>query len=268
MAFEKIKIFDHVTGKYKIVKATPENKRIREEQLKEKRIQHKKEQKINKFTSAEKRLTELKKLNPKQYKNKRVSLKTGRIVALETYYKHQKETDNIKRQQRIKNIKNANSVMVRSVNELNDLAKRFNTIIDSMRSDIKEYVIASIGGTKVNEDNTIEDFYAYNYEDEMLPNVLDEVKTLKEKIQLAINSILDFAKYNINYIDSDEDSIILTLCNGYVKQLSSLIDSVDTSESYKRLEISYADKDTDLSEPVYNNGKNDLHKSGIIKNKR
>lgn len=268
MAFDKIKIFDPVTGKYKIVKATPENKKIREEQLKEKKVQRKKEKKSNKFTAAEKRLTELKKLNPKQYKNKRVSIKTGRIVSRETYYKHQKETDNKKREQRIKNIKNANGVVVKAVNELNDLAKRFNNILDSMRSDIKEYVIASIGGSKVNDDNVIEDFYAYKYEEEMLPNVLDEVKTLKEKIQLAINAVLDFAKYNINYIDSDEDSVILTLCNGYVKQLSSLLDSVDTSESYKRLEINYADKDTDLSEPVYNNGKNDLHKSGIIKNKR
>ena len=137
-----------------------------------------------------------------------------------------------------------------------------------MREDIKEYVVASIGGSKVNEDNTIEDFYSYKYDDEMLPNVLEEVKTLKEKIQLAMNAVLDFAKYNVTYTNSDEDAEILSLCNGYYKALSSLVDAVDTADSYKRLTINYADKDTDLSEPVYNNGKNDLYKSGIIKNKR
>lgn len=268
MAFEKIKIFDPVTGKYKIVKATKENKRIREEQLKEKKLQRKKEQKSNKFAAAEKRLTELKKLNPKQYKNKKVSVKTGRIVNKETYYRHLKETANKRREQRIRNIINSNSIIVKSVRELNDLSKQFNHIIDSMREDIKEYVIASIGGTKVNEDNTVEDFYSYKYDEEMLPNVLEEVKTLKEKIQLAMNAVLDFAKYNVTYTNSDEDAEILSLCNGYFKALSSLVDAVDTADSYKRLSINYADKDTDLSEPIYNNGKNDLHKSGIIKNKR
>lgn len=273
---KKVRIFDPVTGKYKIVNETPEIKRQIQERQKKQAEERKAKQKANKILANKKKLEQLKQLNPGQYEGYFIDPETGTIVKdRNKYYEKQREKirkameeaikrDDEKRklyyeQKRIKlnrsysiaEIQRAKKRGWQAVQDLNYLAKELNKVIDQMPDDLKESVISILGGKKVSEDYEIGDFYNENYREIMLPNMIKEVQTIIGKIKLVMNVVLDYAKKNKNNAE------IFALCNKLIYHLNDLLQTAENSKTAQEYRANFS---TTESEPKYNN---DLAKSGL-----
>ena len=89
---KKVRIFDPVSGKYKIVNETPEIKRQIQERQKKQAEERKAKQKANKILANKKKLEQLKQLNPGQYEGYFIDPETGNIIKdRNKYYEKQRE---------------------------------------------------------------------------------------------------------------------------------------------------------------------------------
>lgn len=273
---KKVRIFDPVSGKYKIVNETPEIKRQIQERQKKQAEERKAKQKTNKILANKKKLEQLKSLNPGQYEGYFVDPETGNIIRdRKRYYEQQREkirkamAEAIKRddekrkqyyeQKRVKlnksfsiaEIQKAKGRGYQAVQDLNYLAKELNKVIDQMPDDLKESVISILGGKKISEDYEIGDFYNENYREIMLPNMIKEVQTIIGKIKLVMNAVLDYAKKNKN------NSEIFALCNKLIYHLNDLLQTAENSKTAQEYRANFS---TTEPEPKYTN---DLAKSGL-----
>lgn len=273
---KKVRIFDPVSGKYRVVNETPEIKRMIEEKQRKEKEQRKRVQKANKIKANIKKLEELKRLNPGMYEGAFVDPYSGDIIrdSAKYYEKRRKEIrkgmedairkDDEKRKQlyeqkrkqlnkwySVQEINKAKGRGWQAVQDLNYLATELNKIIDQMPDDLKESVISVLGGKKVSEDYEIADFYNDHYYEVMLPNMVKEIQTITGKIKLVMNVVLDYAKKNKN------DSEIFALCNKLIYKLNELIQIAENSKTAQEYRANFS---TTEPEPKYTN---DLAKSGL-----
>lgn len=202
---KKVRIYDPVSGKYKIVNETPEIKRQIEQRRKEQAKQRRIQQQINAQKASEKKLQQLKKLNPGMYDTSIV--RKGKIVKSDKWYdievkKAQKNIkDETKRKRKIKSlnkdysiqeIKKAKARGYNAINDINTLGQKFNALIRTVPNELQNAIINVLGGKLLNEDSELTDFYNENYREVMLPNLIKEVNTISEKIKMALNVVKDY----------------------------------------------------------------------------
>lgn len=202
---KKVRIFDPVSGKYKIVNETPEIKRQIEQRRKEQAKQRRIQQQINAQKASEKKLQQLKKLNPGMYDTSIV--RKGKIVKSDKWYdieikKVQKNIkDETKRKRKIKSlnkdysiqeIKKAKARGYNAINDINTLGQKFNSLIRTAANELQNAIVNVLGGKLLNEDSELTDFYNENYREIMLPNLIKEVNTISEKIKMSLNVVKDY----------------------------------------------------------------------------
>lgn len=244
----RVKIYDPITGKYRIIKETPEiKKQIAERQKKIKQEEQQKRQE-NKIKAAQKKLSELKRLNPGQYEEYKVSKKGIIFKDTEDYYEKQqkklekefekaktiKDTEKQQRKQsklnksyRYNEISKAKQRGYKAINDLTDVSRNFNAILLNCPDSLQQAIINAIGGKKLNEDYSYDDFYSEKYYEEMLPNMVKEINVLIDKIKLAINVCTDFISSRKRYIENIKSNI--TDLKSDLKQVSE-----EEKEVYKR----------------------------------
>ena len=244
---KRVKIYDPITGKYRIVKETPEIKKQIAERQKKRKEQEKQQKIENKIKANQKKLSELKRLNPGQYEEYKVSKKGIIFKDTEDYYEKQqnklkkefekvkniKDTEKRQRKQsklnksyRYNEISKAKQRGYKAINDLTDVSRNFNAILLNCPDSLQQAIINAIGGKKLNEDYNYDDFYAENYNEEMLPNMIKEINVLIDKIKLAINVCTDFISSRKRYIENIKANI--TELKGDLKQVS------EEKEVYKR----------------------------------
>lgn len=203
-----VRIFDPAAGKYKSVRNTPELQRQIEARQKAQREVERRKAKQAKQSAAKKKLSELQRLNPGQYEGYKVV--GGKIKSPKTYKSdYDKTKERLERQ--IEAAKQAgrsraglhkkyalNEIRyskkgraMQALKDINELRSAFNKIIRILPEDIRRAVIGAIGG-ELNEDSELEDYYLEKYEEEMLPSMQKEVKTIEDQIKIAINVLQDY----------------------------------------------------------------------------
>ena len=244
----RVKIYDPITGKYRIVKETPEIKKQIAERQKKRKEQEKQQKLENKIKANQKKLSELKRLNPGQYEEYKVSKKGTIFKDTEDYYEKQQDKlkkefektktikDTEKRQTkqtklsklyRYNEISKAKQRGYKAINDLTDVSRSFNAILLNCPDNLQQAIINAIGGKKLNEDYSYDDFYSEKYNEEMLPNMIKEINVLIDKIKLAINVCTDFISSRKKYIENIKANI--TDLKSDLKRLS-----VEEKEVYKR----------------------------------
>ena len=244
----KVRIYDPITGKYRIVNETPEIKKQIAERQKKRKVEEKRQRLENKIKANQKKLTALQKLNPGQYEDYKVSKKGTIFKDTEEYYEKQQEKlkrefekaktikDTEKRQRKQSNlnklysyneISKAKQRGYKAINDLTDVSRNFNAILLSCPDNLQQAIINAIGGKKLNEDYSYDDFYSERYHEEMLPNMIKEINVLIDKIKLAINVCTDFISSRKRYIENIRVNI--TDLKSDLKRLSS-----EEQEVYKR----------------------------------
>lgn len=272
----KVKIYDPITGKYKIVNETPEIKRQIEERQKKIRQEETRKRQENKIKAQTKKLSELKRLNPGQYEEYIVTSK-GNIEKSNKWYDKRikqlernfaKAKDKAKAKERLvtgrkeankryslqKIREKDNSRGIQAIRDLNYFGTEFNAILQSIPDELYQLydsIIAILGGKSINSSYNLEDFYSENYREIMLPNMIKEINTIIGKIKLALSVITDFkSKYK-------KDSYIQAECNKLIYKLNRLIEECLNCETYKNYKTNFSTTET---EPKY---KNDLYLSGL-----
>ena len=205
---ERIRIYDPITGNYKTVKNTPQLERERQARIKERERKEREARRRTKTSAAKTKLSELQRLNPGQYEGYRVV--GGKIKSPKVY---ESDYDKIKDRlnEQIEKAKAAgrsraglhkkyalNEIRyskkgraMQALKDINELRSAFNKIIRILPEDIRRAVIGAIGG-ELNEDSELEDYYLEKYEEEMLPSMQKEVKTIEDQIKIAINVLQDY----------------------------------------------------------------------------
>lgn len=245
---KKVRIYDPITGKYRIVNETPEIKKQIAERQKKRKAEEKQKRLENKIKANQKKLAALQKLNPGQYEEYKVSKKGEIFKDTEDYYEKQqkkleKEFENAKtikdteKRQRKQNklnksysyneISKAKQRGYKAINDLTDVSRNFNAILLSCPDNLQQAIINAIGGKKLNEDYSYDDFYSERYYEEMLPNMIKEINVLIDKIKLAINVCTDFISSRKRYIENIKSNI--TDLKSDLKRLSN-----EEQEIYKR----------------------------------
>lgn len=211
---KKVRIYDPVTGKYKIVNETPEIKRQIEQRRKEQAKQRRIQQQINAQKASEKKLQQLKKLNPGMYDTSIV--RKGKIVKSDKWYdiesekirkniadavarddqkrkaRYEQKIKNLNKDYSIQEIKKAKQRGYTAINDINLLGRKFNTLIRTAPNGLQNAIINILGGKLLNEDSELTDFYNENYREVMLPNLIKEVNTIAEKIKMSLNVVKDY----------------------------------------------------------------------------
>lgn len=203
-----VRIFDPATGKYKSVRNTPELQRQIEARRKAQREAERRKAKQAREHAAKKKLSELQRLNPGQYEGYRVV--GGKIKSPKVYKSDYEKTKN-RLEAQIEAAKAAgrsrkalhkkyalNEIRyskkgraMQALKDINELRSAFNKIIRILPDDIRRAVIGAIGG-ELNEDSELDDYYLEKYEEEMLPSMQKEVKTIEDQIKIAINVLQDY----------------------------------------------------------------------------
>lgn len=203
-----VRIFDPAAGKYKTVRNTPEIQRQIEARQKAQREAERRKAKQAKQSAARKKLAELQRLNPGQYEGYKVV--GGKIKSPKTYKSdYDKTKERLERQ--IEAAKQAgrsraslhrkyalNEIRyskkgraMQALADINAIRSFFNKILRTLPEDIRQAIIGAIGG-ELNEDSELDDYYLEKYEEEMLPSMQKEVKTLEDQIKIAINVLQDY----------------------------------------------------------------------------
>lgn len=205
---ERIKIYDPISGRYKYVKNTPELERQRLARIKERERKEREAARRSKERAAKKKLAELQRLNPGQYEGYTV---VGGKIKSPKVYKSDYEKIKNRLETQIEAAKAAgrsrkglhkkyalNEIRyskkgraMQALKDINELRSAFNKIIRILPEDIRRAVIGAIGG-ELNEDSELEDYYLEKYEEEMLPSMQKEVKTIEDQIKIAINVLQDY----------------------------------------------------------------------------
>lgn len=203
-----VRIFDPATGKYKSVRNTPELQRQIEARQKAQREAERRKAKQAKQSAARKKLAELQRLNPGQYEGYTV---VGGKIKSPKVYKSDYEKIKNRLETQIEAAKAAgrsrkglhkkyalNEIRyskkgraMQALKDINELRSAFNKIIRILPEDIRRAVIGAIGG-ELNEDSELDDYYLEKYEEEMLPSMQKEVKTIEDQIKIAINVLQDY----------------------------------------------------------------------------
>lgn len=203
-----VRIFDPATGKYKSVRNTPELQRQIEARQKAQREAERRKAKQAREHAAKKKLSELQRLNPGQYEGYRV---VGGKIKSPKVYKSDYEKTKTRLETQIEKAKAAgrsraalhrkytlNEIRyskkgraMQALKDINELRSAFNKIIRILPEDIRRTVIGAIGG-ELNEDSELDDYYLEKYEEEMLPSMQKEVKTIEDQIKIAINVLQDY----------------------------------------------------------------------------
>lgn len=244
----KVRIYDPITGKYRIVKETPEIKKQIAERQKKRKAEEKRQRLENKIKANQKKLAELQRLNPGQYEEYKVSKKGVIFKDTEDYYEKQqkklqkefeetkviKDTEKRRTKQNKLNksysyneINKAKQRGYKAINDLTDVSRNFNAILLNCPDSLQQAIINAIGGKKLNEDYSYDDFYSEKYYEEMLPNMIKEINVLIDKIKLAINVCTDFISSRKRYIENIKSNI--TDLKSDLKRLSK-----EEQEVYKR----------------------------------
>lgn len=272
---KKVRIYDPITGKYKIVNETPEIKRQIEERQKKIRQEEIRKRRENKIKAQTKKLAELKRLNPGQYEEYTVTSKGNieksdkwydkRIKQLERNFAKAKNKAKAKerlvtgrkeanKQYSLQKIREKNKRGMQAIRDLNYFGTEFNAILQSIPDELYQLydsIIAMLGGKSINSSYNLDDFYNEKYEEIMLPNMIKEINTIIGKIKLALSVITDFkSKYK-------KDSYIQAECNKLIYKLNRLIEECLNCETYKNYKTNFSTTET---EPKY---KNDLFLSGL-----
>lgn len=271
----KVRIYDPITGKYKIVNETPEIKKQIAERQKKIRQEEIKKRQENKIKAQTKKLSELKRLNPGQYEDYTVTSKGNieksdkwydkRIKQLERNFAKAKNKAKAKerlvtgrkeanKQYSLQKIREKNKRGMQAIRDLNYFGTEFNAILQSIPDELYQLydsIIAILGGKSINSSYNLEDFYSEKYREMMLPNMIKEINTIIGKIRLALSVVTDFkSKYkNDNYIQAE--------CNKLIYKLNRLIEECLNCETYKNYKTNFS---TTENEPKY---KNDLYLSGL-----
>lgn len=272
----KVRIYDPITGKYKIVNETPEIKRQIEERQKKIRQEEIIKRQENKIKAQTKKLAELKRLNPGQYEEYTVTSK-GNIKKSEEWYKQRikqlernfaKAKNKAKAKERLiagrkqANMeyslqqirKKDNGRVMQAIRDLNYFGTEFNAILQSIPDELYQLydsIIAMLGGKSINSSYNLEEFYSEKYFEVMLPNMIKEINTIIGKIRLALSVVTDFkSKYK-------KDSFIQAECNKLIYKLNRLIEECLNCETYKNYKTNFSNSEP---EPKY---KNDLYLSGL-----
>lgn len=272
---KKVRIYDPITGKYKIVNETPEIKRQIEERQKKIRQEEIRKRQENKIKAQTKKLSELKRLNPGQYEEYTVTSKGNieksdkwydkRIKQLERNFAKAKNKAKAKerlvagrkeanKQYSFYKIREKNARGMQAIRDLNYFGTEFNAILQSIPDELYQLydsIIAILGGKSINSSYNLDDFYSENYNEIMLPNMIKEINTIIGKIKLALSVVTDFkSKYK-------KDSYIQAECNKLIYKLNRLIEECLNCETYKNYKTNFS---TTENEPKY---KNDLFLSGL-----
>ena len=271
----KVRIYDPITGKYKIVNETPEIKRQIEERQKKIKQEEIRKRQENKIKAQTKKLAELKRLNPGQYEEYTVTSKGNieksdkwydkRIKQLEKNFVKAKNKAKAKerlvagrkeanKQYSLQKIKEKNKRGMQAIRDLNYFGTEFNAILQSIPDELYQLydsIIAILGGKSINSSYNLDDFYSENYNEIMLPNMIKEINTIIGKIKLALSVVSDFkSKYK-------KDNYIQAECNKLIYKLNRLIEECLNCETYKNYKTNFS---TSEAEPKY---KNDLYLSGL-----
>lgn len=308
----KVRIYDPITGKYRIVNETPEIKKQIAERQKKRKEQEKQQKLENKIKANQKKLAALQKLNPGQYEDYKVSKKGIIFKDTEDYYekqqeklkvefekvktikdteKRQRKQTNLNKSYRYNEINKAKARGYKAINDLTDVSRNFNAILLNCPDNLQQVIINAIGGKKLNEDYSYDDFYSEKYYEEMLPNMVKEINVLIDKIKLAINVCTDFIssrkryienikanitdlKSDLNRLSEEEKEVYKREININQKNIEDIQDEIKKAEKSKkdfeqlqdaanntstaveyRVNFSYTE-----NEPYY---KNDLKESGL-----
>lgn len=271
----KVRIYDPITGKYKIVNETPEIKRQIEERQKKIRQEEIRKRRENKIKAQTKKLAELKRLNPGQYEEYTVTIKGNieksnkwydkRIKQLEKNFAKAKNKAKAKerlvtgrkeanKQYSLQKIREKNKRGMQAIRDLNYFGTEFNAILQSIPDELYQLydsIIAILGGKSINSSYNLDDFYSENYREMMLPNMIKEINTIIGKIRLALSVVTDFkSKYK-------KDNYTQAECNKLIYKLNRLIEECMNCETYKNYKTNFSTTET---EPKY---KNDLYLSGL-----
>lgn len=137
------------------------------------------------------------------------------------------------REQRLENLaKNENSRNQQLLKAMNDYGQRFQRELDTIPAEYREAVHNRVILSFIPV-YTLEDFYAYDYDDEMLPSMADELFKIVRAIQAAADALAEELRdIQHNYDPTDEDrEEKMHILQQLVTKFESLVDEAAHSHA-------------------------------------